>query len=316
MNGDQVMDISGSGSGGVAAAEAPVMSAKAALAGILALASLSACVVSLLLVLVGLIQAFVVVMVLPVLGIAGAVLGYVSLREIGKSQGRLKGRVPALIGLFLGLLTASIQGAAGIGVLRTYMDAKNTLAPAMGRLFIAMDRGEESTAELHLSQSSETPGAAKRGAMIAALRAKFGACRGATFDLATISEGRALATAGGSTPTGPMQVDLPRTVRLVFERGEALLLVWLDNLALEKGEVRMFDGLVVVSKGEKAGVQGRTPPEVMVLREDGPGAKVAKGFGMRVLAYWSGCFVHPNPERELGGRIGGVGPWSSPCFAW
>lgn len=263
---------------------APVMSGKAALAGMLALISLSACVISTLLVLLGWVQAFVIVIALPVLGISAAVLGFVSLREIGKSQGRLKGRVPALIGLFLGLLSASIQGAAGIGGLRTYMDLKNNLAPAMGRLFIALDRSEESTAEMHLSKSTEMPTPQRRAALSGLLREKFGASRGAVFDLQTISDGRQLAASSGSTPVDPTQVDIPRTVRLVFERGDALLLVWLDNPALEMGEVRMIDGLIVLSQGVK-GATPPKPPEVVLFREGGPAEKVARGFGMKIVAY-------------------------------
>lgn len=283
---DNVRSASGGAAGDavLAAPVPPVMSGKAALAGILALISLSACVVSTLLVLVGLVQAFAVVIVLPVLGISAAVLGFVSLREIGKSEGRLKGRVPALIGLFLGLLSASIQGAAGIGGLRTYMDLKNNLAPAMGRLFIAMDRGEDSTAEMHLSKSTEMPTSQRRAALIALLRERFGASRGAIFDVQTISDGRELAASGGSTPMDPTQVDLPRTVRLVFDRGNALLLVWLDNPALEQGEVRMIDGLVVLSRGVK-GANPPQPPEVALLREGGPAEKVARGFGMKIVGY-------------------------------
>lgn len=259
----------------------PRLSGKAALAGILALSSLGGCVVALLLVTVGLVQAFAIVLVMPVLGLSGAAMGYLAMRDIRRSEGKLKGRVPALLGLFLGLLTASIQGAAGIGVLRTYMDAKNTLAPAMGRLFIAMDRGEDATAQLFLSQSSDMPDAERRAAMIAALRERFGACRGASFDLNTIVEGRDLAASGSSKPIDPTQVDLPRTVRLVFEKGETLLLVWLDNPALEKGEVRLYDALVVLSAG--GGTRG--PAEVMLLRADGPAFKVASGFGMSVVRY-------------------------------
>ena len=277
MNDASTAELPRTSAGGVVE---PRLSGKAALAGILALSSLCGCVVALLLVTVGLVQAFAIVLVMPLLGVSGAAMGYLAMRDIRKSEGKLKGRVPALVGLFLGLLTASIQGAAGIGVLRTYMDAKNTLAPAMGRLFIALDRGEDATAERFLSQSSDMPGAARRSAMIGALRARFGACRGASFDLGTIIEGRDLAS-GSAKPIDPTRVDLPRTVRLVFEKGEALLLVWLDNPALEKGEVRMYDALVVLSAG--GGAKG--PAEVMLLRGDGPAFKVASGFGMKVVGY-------------------------------
>lgn len=260
---------------------APRLSGKAAVAGTLALLSLSACLVMLLLVTFGVLSAFGAILVMPLLGVSACVIGFFALRDIKNSQGRLKGRVPALIGVFLGLLTATIQGAAGIGALRTYMDLRNTLAPAMGRLFIALDRGEPATAALYLSKSTQAPTQETLARVTGELRARLGACRGAEFDLEVLKLASDLARSG--TPTqSPTPVDLPRSVRLIYEKGHVLLLVWLDNPALDQNEVRLIDGILMLPAAQ--GATGGAAGEIVLLRSDGPAATVAQSFGLKQAA--------------------------------
>lgn len=253
------------------------MSGKAALAGMLALLSASGCVVSLLLVTLGWVRAFAAIFALPLLGIAAVVLGFTALREIKRASGAMHGRVPALIGVFLGLMLTVVQAAVGMGALRTYMDLRNNLAPSMGRLFIALDRAEDATAQMHLSAADQGPSVAARTAAADELRARFGACRGATFDLRTISQGAALVSTAPKNANVAADIGLPRSVRLVYERAEPLLLVWLDDDALQKNEVRLRDGMIVLSP------DGVSPAEALLMRPDGPASKAATALGIRVV---------------------------------
>ncbi|MCA9309985.1 MAG: hypothetical protein KDA21_02205, partial [Phycisphaerales bacterium] len=76
------------------------------------------------------------------LGLAAAILAWMGLRQIASSQGRLAGRPLALLGLFLGLLTAVLQGAAVIGALMNFSALKVHLIPAVETFLAASEVGD------------------------------------------------------------------------------------------------------------------------------------------------------------------------------
>ncbi|MFM9959409.1 MAG: DUF4190 domain-containing protein [Phycisphaerales bacterium] len=274
----------------VAAAAAVPLSGRAALAGMLALLSLSGCVVAILLALVGVVHAMWAMLALPVLGIVAAVLGYTALKQIERSQGAVRGRVPALIGLFLGLITATTQVAMSIGPLSTFYALRNSLAPAMGRMFVELNRGDEAAASRYVSDSTEAPKLDRLTLVLRAAEARLGPVKGAEFDMSTLgmsarlagsgAQSPAAAAPGAQSPGGPAAPDGQRIITLVFERGGALLVMWLDNPALERDEVKLLDGFIVLNSDQLA---SGARAEVLLLRADGPAARTAEYLGATIV---------------------------------
>ena len=259
------------------------ISGKAVAAAACALGSILACAGSVAAAVSGNSGVIVVVFALPLLGLTATGLGLLGLREIKRGQGRITGRFPALIGVFLGLLSAVVQGAFGFGVLRTYMDNRNALAPAVGRAFTELDQDQWKLASMGFTpEDQKGPSRERLESVVKQLHAELGACRGAEFDWSVFQESIAVASAvpKSTAAQAPMPADLPRPTRLVFERGTALVLCFLNDRALEAGEVRLNDAMILpVPSGGSITPVSRP---VIVLLADGPGAKLAKSIGLSV----------------------------------
>lgn len=259
------------------------LSGRAALAGMLALLNLSGCVVTILVALLGLVHAMWVMLALPLLGVSAAVLGYSALKQIERSQGALRGRVPALIGLFLGLITATTQVAMSIGPLSMFYASRNALAPAVGRMFIELARADSAAAARYVSDSTEAPTLDRLTACLRGAEARLGPFKGATFDMDTLVSAARLARSAAPSPsTSPAPAgsapppDGQRVLTLIFENGRAPMVLWLDNPALERGEVKLLDGFIVLNPDA---VNAGAKPEVTLLRAEGPAANTARAMG-------------------------------------
>ncbi len=252
-------------------------STKALLACALAVGSTLVCLASIVLTALGAGWAALVIIALPVAGGLAVTLAWRAMREIRASAGRLQGRAPALVGMFLGLLSAVMQGSFGVGALLVYSAYPGTLRPVAARLFVALDRDEPASAAMFISTSTQAPGVDRQKRIAAALRDRFGKCLGAEFDLSLVLESRRFASAIKVTGAVPTAENL-RPVRLVYERRKVLALLWLDNVALSNDTVRVLDALIVTDPGGPA-----TPPEVIAFAPDGPATRFAAATQFRLV---------------------------------
>ncbi|MBL0926678.1 MAG: hypothetical protein IBJ11_03370 [Phycisphaerales bacterium] len=255
-------------------ASAARLSGTAALSAVLAMVSLAACVTAAAAALLGFPAALAAIVVLPVLGLTAAVLGFTSLSIVRRSGGRVIGRVPALIGLFLGLTSAIIQGAFALSVLRVYFDLRNAAAPAVSRMVYAADRGDLSGLRATLSEKASADLTDARAAEFgAALRREAGTIAGAEVRLGTLirtfEAGRRAARSGSVQPLA--EGVLPKPVEIVGDRATLLAYVIVDQDALKKEQVKVADLLVVLPDGRG-----------LTLMNDGPASSAAESLNLKI----------------------------------
>lgn len=255
------------------------MSGRAALACLLAVVSTFGCMAAAALVFLGQGWAAAVVIGLPILGGSAVFLGWLALRDIRASGGRLTGRVPALVGMFLGLMSAVTQGSFGVGAMLVYSSFPHSLRPVVQRLFIAMDRAESAAAGSQLSPSTQAPTPERLDRVGAELHRRLGRCLGAEFDLSVVMDSRRFASTLVPAPgSAPATTEAIKPARVVYEKGAVLVLTWLDNAAMNNDEIRVLDALVVLDN-PSAGPGA----EVIALSENGPASAFASAYSMRTF---------------------------------
>jgi hypothetical protein len=254
------------------------ISLTAVAAFIFALASVLGCMVAAVMGTLVTPAAFVIVLVLPFPALIGAVLGGVAMRNISRSQGRLGGRTMALIALFLGLISAALQGAVAGSALATYWPVKTRVAPVVGEFARAVAAGDFTSARVALSPSaSQVVTNEQMRALLAPAAVQLGAFRQATFGLDVfvdsfrqVRESASRAAAGGGPGLGGPG-EAPKPVGLGFARGRVIAYVFVDQGALAQGSVEILDMLVV----------NMTGPATALL-PDGPAIQAARSLGMPV----------------------------------
>lgn len=244
---------------------------------IFAVASVLGCLTSVALGMLVTPAAFIVIMALPFPALLGAAMGGVALRNISRSQGRLGGRTMAIIAVFLGLISATLQGAMAGSALATYWPVKSRVAPVVAEFARAVEINDFAAARQALSASaSQVAGDERQKALLAPCFVQLGAFRQATFGLDVfvdsfrqVRDSAQRASASGSAAAGPG--DAPKPVGLAFARGRVIAYVFVDHGALDQGNVEILDMLVVNREGPAT-----------ALLPDGPAMQAARAMGLQV----------------------------------
>lgn len=221
-----------------------------------------------------------VILVLPLLALASAVLGVLSLVAINRSDGLLVGGVPARIGLVLGLIATAVTGSFTFGALRTAFDVRERLAPVVDALIADMNAGDWTNAQTRLGEPVASamgePGIAW---FFDTLTSSFNAEPiGADAPLVILFQSRAeLTRASDPTRVSPapqnLNNEVPKPVRVTFAGGESgVLFVFLDPDALAIQDVRVSDAMIVLPDNR-----------VLTLQPDGPASLLARGGGMTTV---------------------------------
>lgn len=212
------------------------------------------------------------IVALPLLGIVGIVLGGLALRQIGRSEGRMGGRPVALMGLLLGIMTATLQGAVTIGALARYMPIQTHVAPALTEMARRSTAGDAAAARVALAQgSSATVDDARLRWFFAGLESKHGPLERVVFGVRTLGETRETLRRATSSnpPTAAAPTQIPTPLEMRFKKGSATVYVYFDEQALSQDAVRILD-LLVIDKDNAA----------RALLPDGPGAVLGRWLGL------------------------------------
>lgn len=259
----------------------------------LSVTSVAACVVTTLITLLVTPSAGAVILVLPLLGFLGAGLSALGLRQIGRSGGRLAGRPIAIIGLLVGLVSAILQGAAGLSALGSVFAVKQEVVPLVDALFLARSRGDESA--LRSAMGENVARHLQTGRVdwfFESARSRLGGYRGAEFDLGVMSESmRRLAASTKNARPGATITTSPKPVRLEFERGAVLAFIMLDDEMIRTQKRAAIDDILIMLPDDS----------VFALRSQGPARALADRLGLTVLDEPSsgaaGSGIDAGPER-------------------
>lgn len=238
-----------------------------------------------------------IILILPLLSLAGAITSVVGLRQIGRSRGAFVGRGLALVGLFVGLPAMILQGAAVGGGIATVTPVQTRIVPVITALNDAAQRGDRAGAARLLSGGTATIiGDAGAETFFADLTSRYGPPGGVRFGLDVFLEnfrrvrratGAAPPFAGtpaGATPAspapatpapatpaqGPANVEFPKPVALSQGGSMVLLYVFTDPDALKSDIVLVMDLLAIGPDGVAT-----------TLLPDGPGVAMGKWLGVR-----------------------------------
>ena len=222
----------------------------------------------------GTLSAAAAIIVLPVLGMVGAGLGFYALLQIQKAKGALIGRGPATFALFAGLLSAILQGSFAAGPGRVWWDIKSKLAPQTDVFMKALAADQLPTARGFLSESADKALTDDQlSAFFTALSAELGAYQSADANLEMFNAirnlGAGIQSRGG---TGATPATPPKPVFLSFAKKNALAFLSLDEDAAKKDMIRYTDVLIVLP-GDQC----------ITLFPDKDAATVAAGLGFKML---------------------------------
>ena len=197
-------------------------------------------------------SAGVVVVGLPLLGLAGIVLGALSLVRKRAPNGREYERGPAVGAIIVGLATAVLQGAFGVGILRVYLAMPEQVVPVVGSMMEEIGEGNLSGARRALADPVQpNVPEARLGAFAGEVRAVCGPEIEASFSVGTIGRARAALTRALSNTQGlAAPPDLfPKPVELVGSEGRLVVWLLLDDASLERDRVRIVDMMAMLPDG-------------------------------------------------------------------
>lgn len=215
------------------------------------------------------------ILLMPLLGLAGLVTGFIALRRIRRSNGALRGHGFALVGVFVGLMSAVLQGSASLAAVGTWRSVQMALAPAVDQFIKDAAAGRRDPARRNLAESTNSAITDERfDLFFDDLRARAGEPAGAAVTLDVFwRAASAIRSAPGATSTTIQQDKIsPQPVELVCSNGSPLCYVFLDNDALKQGLVRIVDLLVILPGGES-----------MTLLPAGPAKETADALGFKVV---------------------------------
>ena len=207
----------------------------------------------------------------PVLGLIGAVLGFLSLRQVEQSDGRIVGRPLGVAGLFAGLLSATVFGFMVMAALLALSGSK-PLAPAAADLVAAAQQGQPARARELLSAPASEDLTAPRLAAFGGLCSKrAGRVVGSDAGFGLMFEARRIAARAPGQSSMSLS-DAPRPVWVEFENQRCFVYVFVNQEALQQKDVRIDDLLVFVGVNE-----------VVALREFGPAQMLADEMGWALV---------------------------------
>ncbi len=215
------------------------------------------------------------ILLMPLLGLTGLVTGFIALRRIRRSNGALRGHGFALVGIFVGLMSAVLQGSmslAAVGKLRT---VQVVLAPAVDQFIKDATAGKREPTRRQLAESTNSTLSNERlDLFFDELRARCGEPLGATAQLTVFLRAAAAVRSAPNARTTSIQQDkyAPDPVELLCANDTPLCYVFLDNDALNQGLLRIIDLLVILPGGES-----------LTLLPAGPAKETADALGFKVV---------------------------------
>lgn len=247
----------------------------AALSAVIALASAGACLLSFILSMAVDPMLGAIALPLPLLSLGAVVLSALALRAIGRSEGRVKGRKLALIGLFLGLMLAVIQGAMSGAALASYLPIRRKIVPLAQEVAAAVSRGDLPAARSSMAPAvSQVLSDDRISGFFTGLEASQGDFVRAEFSIDSWirSRGRIVSAMGGRSTPATQPSEFPKPVELVYARGRLNAYFFIDEAGLGRQEVLLRDVLVFVNDSS-----------LMVLLPDGPASLWARWFGLPIV---------------------------------
>jgi len=243
----------------------PSYSATAILAGVLAILSTATCIGATLATRFVSPVAGVVILPLPAVGLVAAILGGAALRSIRRSGGTLGGRPPALIGVFVGLASAVLQGSFSIAALATYWPVRTVLAPAVETMMTQGAQHDFDAVRMALSPAaSEALDDARMRMVFEGLHSRAGAFESASFGLDVLRDSHERLRALARSARGSVD-QVPKPIGMKFASTRIIAYVFVDQDALGKNQVQIADILFLLPDDTAA-----------CLLADGPAAKIAQ----------------------------------------
>lgn len=216
-----------------------------------------------------------IILVLPLVAAAGALLSALALREINRSAGTVVGKPIAIVGLLVGIVSAILQGAAGLSAAGSMLSIRSNLVPVVETFVLAHERGDRSSMRACLGETvSRHLDDARIDRFFAETRARLGAPKGARFDFGVmLRAGERTRGASAGVAPGATVIENPRPVELVFDSESAIAFVVPDEEAMRaSNRVAIADVLVMLPDDS-----------VLTLRDDGPMEALARRLGWRVV---------------------------------
>lgn len=223
---------------------------------------------------------------LPIVGIVpgllGVTLGAVSLGLIKRSNGRLSGRTPAVVGIFLGLLMVVLNVALLIGMTQAYTYYQNTMQPVAETFFVSASQGDYTKARSVLTTTADADVTDEKiASFIEAIEVNEGRITGVTANLAQVFESFAdvYSSSRGGTVVGGNQSGsdaAPTPFRVDTDQGSFIGVAIFDGQSLgTSGGPKLVDVMALLPG-----------PKAILLRNYGPGAlEAAAAFGATVVTH-------------------------------
>ncbi|RMH24422.1 MAG: DUF4190 domain-containing protein [Planctomycetota bacterium] len=236
----------------------------------------------------------------PGAGLLATILGGVSLRLIGASQGRISGKPAAIVAIFLGIFVTVVQVAIGYGIAQGYTFYRKQMEPVAHTTFIALSQRDTAGVRAALTPDANADLTDERIASFAeAYEAAAGKATGATGDLRQIIESFGQVFAGSrrninAGHSGPSDIA-PIPFRIDTDRGSFIGVVVFDGPSLGTGPLKVVD-LMALLPGARA----------VTLRDDGPAEREA------AAAYGATVISHQEAIRDAAGEHAPAPPDAAP----
>ncbi len=194
--------------------------------------------------------ALVVILGLPLLGLAAAVLGAAAASSIKRSPLPIGGRRLAVFALFVGLGSAIIQGSFAVSAVASFWSIKTVLAPRIEPLFeqgVNADDAGPMRAALSQGAGVRAPDG-RVASFFGALEGELGAFEQAGVGVDIFFDLRSRVGAAPPTQAQP-PLNQPKPLGLTFANQRVTSYFFLDQDALSRGDVVVDDILVFLADG-------------------------------------------------------------------
>lgn len=218
----------------------------------------------------------------PGAGLLAATLGGVSLGLIRNARGRLSGKAPAIIAIFVGLFVTVLQVALAIGISQGWTYYTKQMRPIADTFFVAVGQNDATTARSVMTTAASADLTDERLASFArAIEATHGKPTRATTDLREMFESFAQVYSGSRRRTvvqgAPSQSNAaPIPFRIDTDTGSFIGVAVFDGASFASGGTpKLLDAMAILSDGQ-----------AVCLRDGGPAELEAAGsYGVVIISH-------------------------------
>lgn len=211
----------------------------------------------------------------PAAGLTAAILGLIAIYRINRSGGLLMGRGPALIGVFVGIMGATVTGSAVVGAIMTMRSVAATLAPRVALIIPSLGLPDPSAARASLAPAAiESLTDDQILAFSRAVRHRMGEKTSIEAGLGLPARTVQLMRQAPGARTAALTQDrhAPRPVEIIGPGGRALMYVVLDQDSMDQGRILIADLLFIAPDFA-----------ALPLRPDGPAAEIQRELGLTAM---------------------------------